>query len=127
MTKKLIFFVEDDPATVEVYEIALKAAGFDIETFTSGEDVVDRFSQEKMPKPNIILLDFILPDIDGLEVMKRIRKAKGGKDIKILVTTNYSIEELKAKGKFVGGIKFILKASYPPTKMVELVKKELGL
>lgn len=127
MTKKLIFFVEDDPSTVEVYEIALKANDFIVETFTSGEEVLERIKQaDNTQKPNLILLDFILPEMDGLQVVREIRKNKKMKDIKIFITTNYSIEELKAKGKFVDGEKFILKADYPPTRMIKLIKKELG-
>jgi len=124
--KKLIFFVEDDPATVEVYETALKANGFAVEIFTSGEEVLERMKQiNGAQKPDLILLDFILPELDGLQVVREIRKNKKTKDIKIFITTNYSIEELKAKGKFVDGEKFILKADYPPTRMIELIKKEL--
>lgn len=127
--KKLILFVEDDPATAEVYQIALEQAGFAIELFLSGEEIVKRIEeidQGKAKKPDLILLDYILPDIDGLEILKEIRKHKNTKNIKVFVTTNYSIEQLKEKGKFIDGEKFILKADYPPIKMVELIKRSLA-
>lgn len=128
--KKLILFVEDDPSTIDVYKTALEIAGFEVEVLLSGEEAITRIKEieiGKASKPDLVLIDYILPDTDGIEILKAIRKSKDAKDIKVLVTTNYSIEELKKKKKTVAkGEKFILKADYPPSKMIALIKKELG-
>ena len=126
--KKLILFIEDDIPTIEVYKIALERAGFMVEVLTSGEEAMDKIAeieQGEAVKPDLVLLDYILPDIDGLQVLKEIRKRESTKDLKVFVATNYSVEKLKQEGKFVNGEKFILKADYPPSKLVDLVKKEL--
>jgi len=126
--RKLILFVEDDVSTVEVYKITLEQAGFMVEVLTSGQEAMDKIveiDQGAAIKPNLILLDYILPDIDGLQILKEIRKRKNTKNLKVFITTNYSIEKLKQDGKFVDGEKFILKADYPPSKMADLVRKEL--
>lgn len=126
---KKILFIEDDPSTLEVYKIALEEAGFKVEPADSGEEALEKLkeiSNGKMDKPDLILLDYILPEIDGLAVLKEINKNPKTKDIKVLITTNYSVEALKEKGKFVKGEKFIIKADYPPRKMVKLIKKEIG-
>ena len=127
--KKLILFIEDDRSTVEVYKIALEGAGFRIKVFLSGQDAIEEIkeiAEGKKEKPDLVLLDYILPDLDGIEILKEIRKNKNTKDIKVFLSSNYSIEELKRRGKLIDGEKIILKADYPPSKMVELIKKELS-
>lgn len=129
MEKKLILFIEDDVSTIEVYKIALESVGFKVEAIDSGEEAIERIKEidkGKAKKPDLILLDYVLPDIDGIQVLKEVRKHKNTKDIKVFITTNYSIEKLKQDGKFIEGEKFILKADYPPTKMLELIKKAHG-
>ena len=127
--RKLILFIEDDVPTVEVYKIALERAGFMVEVLTSGQEAMDKIieiDQGETLKPDLVLLDYILPDIDGLQILKEIRKRKRTKDLKVLIATNYSIEKLKQDGKFIDGEKFILKADYTPSKMADLVRKEIS-
>ncbi|SRR4030042_2262676 len=127
--RKLILFIEDDVPTVEVYKIALERAGFMVEVLTSGQEAMDKIieiDQGETLKPDLVLLDYILPDIDGLQILKEIRKRKSTKDLKVLIATNYSIEKLKQDGKFIDGEKFILKADYTPSKMADLVRKEIS-
>ena len=127
--KKLILFIEDDHATVEVYKIALEGANFRVNVIISGQEAIDEIreiAKGNKEKPNLVLLDYVLPDLDGIEILKEIRKDQNTKDIKVFLSSNYSIEELKRKGKLVDGEKIILKADYPPSKMVELIKKELS-
>jgi len=119
---KNILIIEDDPSTLEVYKIALEQAGFVVDTADSGEEALEKIKEDGH---DLILLDYILPGIDGNEVLKEIRKNPKTKKIKVLITTNYSKEALKEKGKFVAGEKFVIKADYPPLKMIELIKKEL--
>jgi len=128
--KKLIFLVEDDASTMEVYKIALEQAGFEVDPIESGEEALEKIKlikQDKLKAPDLILLDYILPGIDGFDVLREIKKHPKTKKLKVFLTTNYSIEELKSRGEFINGEKFVLKADYPPTKMLLLVKKELGL
>lgn len=128
--KKLIFLVEDDASTMEVYKLALEGAGFEVDPIESGEEALEKIKeieQGKLKVPDLILLDYILPGIDGFEVLEEIKKNSKTKKIKVFLTTNYSIEELKNRREFINGEKFILKADCSPTKMVQLIKKELGL
>lgn len=125
--KKQILFIEDDHSTMEVYQISLEQAGFEVIPIFSGEDALKKLKeivQEKVKKPDLVLLDYVLSGIDGLEVLKEIRKNPKTKDLKVFITTNYSIAELKLKSKLINGEKFILKADYPPRKLIELIKKE---
>ena len=121
---KRILFIEDDPSTLEVYTIAMRQAGFDVVAVDSGEEALEEIKKLSF---DLILLDYILPEMDGFEVLKEIKKSPKNKKTQVLITTNYSIEELKIKGKFINGQKFVLKADYPPTKMITLIKSELKL
>ena len=120
--KKLILFIEDDLPTVEVYKTALEHAGFKVETALSGNDGIRKI---KAKKPDLILLDFLLPDINGLEVLKEIRAQKDAKDIPIFILTNYTDEKLGEKGLFLKNEKYLLKTKHTPRELVEVIKKRL--
>ena len=126
--QKCILFIEDDHSTMEVYQISLEQAGFKVIPILSGEDALEKIKeviQGKAEKPDLVLLDYVLSGVDGFEVLKKIRGNSKTKDLKVFITTNYSVAELKLKNRFIEKERFILKADYPPRKLVELVKKEI--
>ena len=118
----MILFIEDDLPTVEVYKTALEHAGFKVEIALSGNDGIKKI---KAKKPDLVLLDFLLPDINGLEVLKEIRAQKNTKDIPIFILTNYTDEKLGQKGLFLKNEKYLLKTKHTPRELVEKVKKEI--
>lgn len=66
-----ILLVEDDLPTIDIYEEILKKSGFDIETLKWGKDafeLLERIKEGKEKKPGLILLDLILPDVNGVEI-----------------------------------------------------------
>ena len=126
--KRLILLIEDDASTSEVYEIALEQADFEVDTVESGEEAIERLKlirKGEVRKPDLVLLDYLLPGIDGFDVLQNLRKDSKTKNLKVFITSNYSVKELKDKGEMIKGEKVVLKADYPPTKMVELINKEL--
>lgn len=126
--KKTILFVEDDLPTIEVYKTALEQAGFDVDPMLLGEEAIRRMKeieQGKAKKPDLVLLDLLLPDINGIEVLEEIRKRKKTKDIRVLILTNYTNKELEEKGLLLKAEKYLLKTDYTPRELVELIKKEL--
>ncbi len=126
--KKTILFVEDDIATIDVYKTALEAAGFDVDPMLLGEEAIRRIKEIKQgetKKPDLVLLDLLLPDINGIEVLEEIRKHEKTKNMLVLILTNYSSKELETRGLLLKAEKYLLKTDYPPSKLVELVKKEL--
>ena len=128
--KKQILFIEDDHSTMEVYQISLEQAGFEVIPIFSGEDALEKIKeivQGKAERPDLVLLDYMLSGVDGFEVLGKIRKNPKTKDLKVFITTNYSVAELKLKNKFIDGETFILKADYPPSKLIELIKKGLDI
>ena len=128
MTKKTILFVEDDIATIDVYKTALEAAGFDVDPMLLGEEAIRKIKeieQGEAKKPDLVLLDLLNPYINGIEVLEELKKYEKTKDIPVLILTNYSSEELEKRGLLLKAEKYLLKTDYPPSKLVELIKKEL--
>lgn len=125
---KKIILVEDDPAIIDIYQILMKKAGFDVRVISSGQEVVNmikNIEEGTEPKPDIILLDLILPDINGTEVFKEIKKNKKTKDIKIFILTNQQDVQPEQLGDEKPD-KFIIKANISPTQLLELIKEYLS-
>ena len=129
MTEKIkkIILVEDDPAIREVYTLMIKKAKFEVEALSSGQEaltMIQQFQAGEASKPDIILLDLILPDMNGMDILAQIRKNPATKDIKVFILTNQD----KAEANQVGDVKpdkFIIKANTTPTQLIELIKNEL--
>jgi DNA-binding response OmpR family regulator len=124
--KKIIFLIEDDAAIVDVYKIAFDAANINFEIMTLGKQAIEKIKEVqcgKTKKPCLVLLDLILPDMNGTEILKEIKKNEKTKDIAVFLLSNYAAEDIPQ----LDGIKpdkFILKASITPTELIELIKSE---
>jgi DNA-binding response OmpR family regulator len=126
--KKKIILIEDDVATIEVYKIGLERAGFDVDPVTTGQEAIRLFEEiDKEPerKPALVLLDILLPDMNGIDILKKIRELDNVKDVKVLILTNYSSKELEKKGIFLRSEKYLLKTEHAPSDLVMLIKEEL--
>jgi CheY-like chemotaxis protein len=126
MSNKIIF-IEDDLMIIDIFTDAFKQANLDLEIISSGQESIKRIKQiQENPKdkPELIICDLILPDINGMEILKEAKGNDVTKDIPFFVLSNYSDPELQKDGG-VKPDKFILKTSITPTQLVELVKKEL--
>jgi len=124
---KKIFLIEDDPNMVEIYSEAFKAASIDFEVIRLGREAIKKIktiAENNKDKPNIILVDLILPDINGIEILKEIKNNENTKDIRVFILSNYSDPDF-LKTEKVKAEKFILKADIKPTQLAELIKKEL--
>ncbi len=125
---KTIFLIEDDTLAIEVYKTALENADFKVEIFTLGQDVVKRAEKIETgdeKTPDLILLDIILPDIDGTQVLEKIRQNVKTKKVPIFVFTNYISPELEKKCKDLVIDKYIIKTNCSPSDLVKLVKEKL--
>jgi len=122
--KRKIFIVEDDLPTVEVYKTALEAAGFKVEVANWGAEAIKKIKENKK-KPDLILLDLILPDINGMEVLGQLRGEEQTKDILVFILTNYTDEELVKMGYKLDAAEFLTKTDYPPSKLLGIIKEKL--
>jgi len=122
---KKILLVEDDSCIIDIYNTVLKKAGFEIEISKCSKDAIDRL--EKIAKgvenkPDLVLLDLVLPDINGIEVLKKARQIKETKDIPFFILTNYTNPDLEIIGKKLKIEKYILKTNILPSQLVEEVE-----
>lgn len=120
MTKVAI--VEDDQAISQMYRIKFEAEGFDVETAGNGKFGLEL--AEEM-KPDIILLDLMMPEMTGAEMLSELRKKPWGKNIKVIVLTNMGEQEIPEEMSKLGVDSVILKADMTPRQVTELVKSRL--
>jgi len=125
---KTILLVEDDLPIIDVYETAFKQAKFKVETIILGRDAIERIKKiktKKAKKLDLVLLDLILPDMNGIQVLREIRKQKETKDLPVFILTNYGSRELKRMGYELKAEEYIIKTKYSPSRLVKLVKKRI--
>ena len=123
-SKKLkITIVEDDAPIREMYKLKLEAAGFDVSAANDGASALHVLEHEK---PDLILLDIRLPHLPGNEVLRRIRETKWGQDIKCIVLTNISRDEAPAEFQFLKINRYVVKAHYTPSQVLEIINEVIN-
>jgi DNA-binding response OmpR family regulator len=119
-----IAIVEDDQAISQMYRFKFEAESFDVQTAENGKLGLELI--ESM-KPDIVLLDLMMPEMTGDEVLEKLRASAWGKDIKVIILTNMGEQEIPEKVKQLGVDAVILKADMTPRQVADLVKKQLGV
>ena len=128
MAKKILL-IEDEPLQIEIYEKTISEAGFRIETLEWGREGLKRLEEikaKKKEKPDLILLDIVLPDINGMAILEKAKSDPELKDIPFFILTNYSAPELEKRGEDLGVEKHIIKTAVTPSQLVELIKDWFG-
>lgn len=111
-----IFYVEDDTNIRELVEYTLKSSGFSVRSFQRSKDF---FEKLKSDKPDLILLDVMLPDKDGITILKELRQSVDWKNIPIIMLTAKSGQLDKIKGLDEGADDYITK----PFDIIELISR----
>jgi len=117
---KKIVLVEDDPFLIDIYTLKIKEAGFEVQAVEDGDKALSALEKEK---PDLLLLDIVLPNCDGWEVLKRVREKEQFKDLPVIILSNLGQKQEVEKGLDLGAVKYLIKAHYTPTEVVEEVKK----
>lgn len=120
---KTILFIEDESSLQKSFGEILKQEGYEMISALDGEAGL---KLAKIKKPDLILLDLILPKIHGFDVLKQLKKNKETKDIPVIVLTN--LEDMKDIEKAIelGATTYLVKISYPLEEVVKKIKKTLG-
>ena len=121
MTK--IAIIEDDPTISQMYRMKFEADGFDVRMAGNGKIGVDLV---KSFKPDIIILDIQMPEMDGAEALKLIREHKDSKDTPVIILTNLGEEEAPSEMRSLGISSYIVKANNTPRQVVAHVKNTIG-
>lgn len=120
MTK--IAIIEDDQAISQMYRIKFEAEGYSVETAENGKLGLEL--AESM-RPDIILLDLMMPEMNGDEVLEKLRATDWGAQTMVIVLTNVGEQEIPEKVRSLGVKAVILKAAMTPRQVADLVKQQL--
>lgn len=118
-----IAIVEDDEAISQMYRIKFEAEGYTVETAANGK--LGLALAEEM-RPDIMLLDLMMPIMTGEEMLVKLRKTDWGKKIKVVILTNRGEQEIPEEVHKAGVEAVILKAAMTPRQVAELVKTKLA-
>ena len=118
-----ILLIEDEALLLQMFEKKLKLEGFQVETALRGQTGLEK---AKSLQPDLILLDILMPGMDGFEVMEKLKSDPETKKIPVVFLTNLSRDEGDiSKGLEVGAIAYLVKAHYTPSQVVVKLKELL--
>lgn len=121
-SKKKILLVEDDTFILEMYATKLLNFGYEVLTAVDGEEAL-KIVKEK--HPDFILLDLVLPSVDGFEVLKKIKKDPKTKSIPVILLTNLGEKQDVEQGLKLGADDYLIKAHFTPSEVIEKIQNLL--
>jgi DNA-binding response OmpR family regulator len=121
MASNKILIVDDDEFLLDMYALKFKESGFEVETSVNGEDAVKK---AKSNPPDVILMDVVMPKLDGFDLLKSLKKDNIAPNAITLMLTNLGQKEDVERGMKLGAHDYIIKAHFTPS---EVVKRVLGL
>ncbi len=124
--KPKMLIVEDEPAILRAMATIFVREGFEVFTAGDGEEGL---AMSMDFHPDIIILDIIMPKLDGIDLLRCVREEGGawGKGVKVLIYTNLSYNEKRKEALTVGVTDFLIKANTNLETLVKKAKEELGI
>ena len=114
-----VLIIDDDPFISEMYLLKFKDEHFDVAIAHSGKEGLRKISEFD---PDVILLDIVMPDMDGFQMLEEL-KNQGGRSRKIIMLTNLGQKEDVERGMALGVRDYMVKAHFTPSEVAERVKK----
>ncbi len=114
-----LLLVEDDTFLAGMYVTKLSMEGFETELATDGKVGLEK---AKKIKPDLILLDILLPKMNGFDVLREIKKDPETKDIPVILLTNLGQKSDVVQGLDLGAVDYLIKAHFMPSEVVEKIK-----
>jgi len=114
-----VLIIEDDIYISEMYRIKFESEKFKTIITNNGVKILEIIEKEK---PNIILLDIVMPVMDGFDVLKIIKNSKKHKNIPVVMLTNLSQKESIERGFELGAESYIVKSHFTPSEVVKKVR-----
>lgn len=113
-----ILIIDDDEAITAVYTTALSKAGYEIVSSTTGLGGIEKAKSEK---PDLVLLDQVLTDIPGNEVLKTLKQDPDTKNLSVVILSNYTQNQLMKEAIQIGALDYMLKYQIDPEYLIERV------
>lgn len=122
-SKKIkILLVEDDPFLLSMYASKLELSGYQV---LAAEDGLKGFDLAVKEKPDIILLDVLLPKMNGFEVLRRVKLDQATAGIPVIILTNLGQAGEIEQGMRLGAADYLIKAHFTPTEVIKKIKNVL--
>ena len=122
MAKKILI-IEDEEIMYSLLERKLSQEGYTVKVAKDGEEGLEEIRKEK---PDLVLLDIIMPKKGGFEVMEDIQKDKNLKDVPVIVISNSGQPVELDKAKELGAKDWLIKTEFDPEEVIEKVKNQIG-
>jgi len=123
-TSPVILLVDDDPLIIRMYQNKLTADGYDVRTAQNGEEALAEVAKEK---PALILLDVMMPQMNGVETLKVLKKEEHTRDIPVIILTNLGDrEEDVDNAKKLGALDYLVKSEISLREISEKVAEIVG-
>lgn len=117
-----IVLIEDEEMLSNMYEAKFTKEGFEIKKALDGESGLQLIQANK---PDLVLLDIIMPKLDGFSVLRKIKEDPKTKNIPVILLTNLGQDEDIKKGNALGAKGYLVKANLTPAQVVDKVKEYL--
>ena len=124
LAKVLLLIVEDEMMLAQMYSSKLKKEGFEVHVAHNGREGIAKMRSEH---PNLVLMDVLMPDIDGLQALRQVKADSQTKDIPVLILTNMSDDNYAKQAIKDGANDYIVKAETTPEQVVQTIKGILKL
>lgn len=118
-----ILIVEDDPLISRMYQKMFTFEKFEVATAKNGQEGVEKATQQK---PDAILLDVMMPELNGLEVLEKLKSQPETKNIPVIMLTNMSDAGDAEAFLEKGAVKYIVKSDYTPKQVADMVAEVLS-
>jgi two-component system phosphate regulon response regulator PhoB len=122
--KHKIAIIEDDHTIAQMYRYKFEAIGHEVQTAhdgQSGYELVRSF------RPDLLLLDIRMPEMNGDEMLKKVREQEWGGDVRVIILTNISRDEAPSIFRFLNVDRYIVKAHHTPAQVTEIAHEVLGV
>ncbi len=120
--KKKIMVVEDDVFVMDIYHTKLEQEGFQVIEAANGLEAIKKLEEVI---PDVMLLDILMPYMDGLEVLEKIKADDRFKNIPVVLLTNLSQKEEVNKGLKLGANDYLIKSHFTPSEALDKIKNFL--
>lgn len=124
VSKKTVLLVEDDVFIGDIFETKIGISGFNVVKADNGNQAIQAL--EKGLKPNLMLLDLRMPELDGFGVLEKLNENEEWKEIPVVVLTNFSGDDDMERCKKLGAKDYLVKSFFTPAEVLEKVEKYIS-
>lgn len=117
-----VLIIEDEKILAEMYKDKFEEAGYQVDSVFSSEQALDYLKKEK---PDLILLDILLPRENGIFFLKKLKEMKEDSEVTIIAFSNYDEPRTKKEALGLGAVAYLIKTQYTPKELLEEVEKIL--